>query len=236
MRTTLEREEQQTDTEITLGMTSLLGIFFGLVLICGIFFGLGYSLGRGSSAHTASAAAETDSSATSANHLPKPSADPAANQNAATSRRNTGAENSAPDEDTSSVTVPTDSDSGQTSAARTPAALPLSAAQPVPRPVLTATQTPAQNSAQARTAPAVPSANASAGPSSSVMVQIAAISRQEDADVLVSALKRKGYSATERSEPQDKLLHVQVGPFASRDEAKAIRAKLLADGYNAIVK
>ena len=34
------------EAEITLGMRSLLGIFFGLVLICGIFFGLGYSVGR----------------------------------------------------------------------------------------------------------------------------------------------------------------------------------------------
>jgi cell division septation protein DedD len=29
---------------------------------------------------------------------------------------------------------------------------------------------------------------------------------------------------------------VQVGPFASRDEARAMRSKLLADGYNAIIK
>src|SRR5271169_436026 len=50
MRSIEETEEQEhTDTEITLGMKSLLGVFFGLVLICGVFFGFGYSLGRGSS-------------------------------------------------------------------------------------------------------------------------------------------------------------------------------------------
>jgi DedD protein len=68
------------------------------------------------------------------------------------------------------------------------------------------------------------------------MVQIAAVSHQEDADVLVSALKSHGFSVTVRNEAQDKLLHVQVGPFASRDQAKAMRQKLLDAGYNAILK
>jgi DedD protein len=68
------------------------------------------------------------------------------------------------------------------------------------------------------------------------MVQIAAVSHQEDANVLVSALQQHGYSVAVRNEPQDKLLHVQLGPFATRDSAKAMRAKLLADGYNAILK
>jgi cell division septation protein DedD len=39
-----------------------------------------------------------------------------------------------------------------------------------------------------------------------------------------------------RSEPQDHLLHVQVGPFANRMQAAEIRQKLLSDGYNAIIK
>jgi len=68
------------------------------------------------------------------------------------------------------------------------------------------------------------------------MVQVAAVSRQEDADVLVSALKKHGYNAVVRNDPKDALLHVQIGPFATRDEARAMRAKLLADGYNAILK
>jgi cell division septation protein DedD len=68
------------------------------------------------------------------------------------------------------------------------------------------------------------------------MVQIAAVSRQEDADVLVAALKKRGYNVIVRNESRDSLLHVQIGPFATRDEAKAMRSKLLADGYNAILK
>lgn len=68
------------------------------------------------------------------------------------------------------------------------------------------------------------------------MVQIAAVAHREDADVLISALKKLGYNASARTESTDNLLHVQVGPFATRDQAKAMRAKLLNDGYNAILK
>jgi cell division septation protein DedD len=68
------------------------------------------------------------------------------------------------------------------------------------------------------------------------MVQIAAVSHSQDADVLVSALDKLGYNASVRSGAADQLLHVQIGPFTTRDEANAMRTKLLNDGYNAILK
>ena len=69
----------------------------------------------------------------------------------------------------------------------------------------------------------------------SFMVQIAAVSSQDVADILAS-LQKKGYSVSVRHEPQDKLLHVQIGPFATRKEAEAMQQRVLADGFNAIVK
>jgi DedD protein len=77
---------------------------------------------------------------------------------------------------------------------------------------------------------------AAAAPSGQPMVQIAAVARREDADVLVNALRQRGYGVVVRVEPQDNLLHVQVGPFADRGQAVAMRQKLLSDGYNAIIK
>jgi cell division septation protein DedD len=68
------------------------------------------------------------------------------------------------------------------------------------------------------------------------MVQIAAVSNRDDANVLVGALRKLGYNASARTETGDNFLHVQIGPFNSRDEAKAMRARLLSDGYNAILK
>ena len=73
-------------------------------------------------------------------------------------------------------------------------------------------------------------------PNGTTMVQVAAVSHQEDADTLIAALKKKGYAVFIRNEPQDHLLHVQIGPFATRKDADVMRLRLLSDGYNAIVK
>jgi cell division septation protein DedD len=67
-------------------------------------------------------------------------------------------------------------------------------------------------------------------------VQVAAVSKQEDADALVEALKGHQYQAFVASPGADKLFHVQVGPFADIKDAEATRAKLVADGYNPILK
>jgi cell division septation protein DedD len=72
--------------------------------------------------------------------------------------------------------------------------------------------------------------------SAGLMVQIAAVSHAEDASVLVAALRRRGYAVTARREPADSLIHVQVGPFANRNDANAMCQRLLGDGYNAIVQ
>ena len=71
---------------------------------------------------------------------------------------------------------------------------------------------------------------------SSLMVQIAAVSHPEDAGVLVNALRKHGYAVTARREPADGLIHVQIGPYSNRNDANAVRVKLLNDGYNAIVQ
>ena len=68
-------------------------------------------------------------------------------------------------------------------------------------------------------------------------VQVAAVSRQEDAESLVEALKKKQYPAfTANNSSADKFYHVQVGPYADLKEAEGMRTRLIADGYNPIVK
>ena len=79
-------------------------------------------------------------------------------------------------------------------------------------------------------------ASMGAAPGQSVMVQIAAVSHKEDADVLIGALRKRGYAVTSRREPADSLIHVRVGPFTNITDANATRQKLLNDGYNASVQ
>jgi cell division septation protein DedD len=103
--------------------------------------------------------------------------------------------------------------------------------QAAPIAAQTAPQSQSQISSQPQAA-AMPSPSATG----TALVQVAAVSHQEDADLLVAALKKRGYNVFIRQEPQDKLLHVQIGPFATKKDAEAMRQHLLADGYNAIVK
>lgn len=67
-------------------------------------------------------------------------------------------------------------------------------------------------------------------------VQVAAVTKQEDADALVEALKTKQYPAFAATASPDKLFHVQCGPYADIKEAEAMRTKLISDGYNPILK
>jgi DedD protein len=78
-----------------------------------------------------------------------------------------------------------------------------------------------------------PAAPAAAG---SFIVQVAAVSTQQIADIEVAALRKDGYDVVVRHEPQDALFHVQLGPFADKKDAEAMRQRILADGFNAIVK
>jgi DedD protein len=67
-------------------------------------------------------------------------------------------------------------------------------------------------------------------------VQVAAVSKQEDADALVDALKKKQYTAFAANAPGDKLFHVQVGPYSDIKDAESARGQLVKDGYNPILK
>ncbi len=229
----VEEDEETTAREITLSTASLLGIFFGLVLICGVFFGFGYSMGRGTGQGAqaaslgngpASSAAQSDESTAAANQPPAPAPQdnvqvPAKTPPPVVAKHDKG-----------------DDDASAEDAAAAPP-------KHVNQALVAATEAPAPIKPSARIVPApstvasTPAPVAAPAPGTGQpMVQIAAVARQEDADVLVSALRQRGYGVVVRSEPQDKLLHVQVGPFADRTQATAIKQKLLSDGYNAIIK
>ena len=68
------------------------------------------------------------------------------------------------------------------------------------------------------------------------VVQVAAVSKREDADLLVSALQKKQYPVFVGNGPGDALFHVQVGPFTDPKDAETMRTRLVGEGYNPIVK
>ena len=234
------RAEQ--DREFTLSTGTVLGIFFALALVCAVFFGFGYSMGRKSGV---ASAADTAASSTAAPDaapeaaVAKPSAGTPAIQaipgymsasQADAANRNANAQTARPSASAAPTTVVVTEAPVPRVAKPAPAAAEATNEQPA-APVV---RKPHARLAQPAAVPQAPPAPAPGATGN--YVQIAAVSHQEDADVLLSALKRRGYAVFERPGDTDKLIHVQVGPFATKKDADAMRQKLLGDGYNAIVK
>ena len=216
-------QDHGQDRELTISSTTLLAIFFGLVLVCGLFFGLGYTLGR----RSPSEASQLPSAAASTND-PEPSIS-ASKPSAASQPAETA--------------PPADPQTTDTSDTATSPAAAETQSDSLPAKTLETTATPAPQTVKAAlplaTQPTESQASAtppSVAVPSGIMVQIAAISNPADADVLVSALQKHGYTVTARHSSGDPLIHVQVGPFSNRADAIAMRQKLLGDGYNAILK
>ena len=100
-----------------------------------------------------------------------------------------------------------------------------------------ASATPAPGESPAKAAGDAATAAPAQSTPGSYFVQVAAVTRQEDADSLVEALKKKQYPAfTVNNTSADKFYRVQVGPYTDFKEADATRARLISDGYNPIVK
>jgi cell division septation protein DedD len=210
----------QQDTEIVLGTGKLLVIFFAAVVLCGAFFGMGYSVGRSSVPLTAQAG-----------DLAQPQSPPVANGVAKPNAGVTVVKPAAPDCATSATGC-----TPEQLAANSAAAKPAEKTPDAPGDDAQAESTaPPQKPLLDVNAKATPPELAS--PGSGIMVQVAAVSKQEDADALVNALKRKNYPVLMvPGSNNDRLFHVQVGPFAKLQDAEAARARLSNDGYNAIVK
>jgi DedD protein len=221
-RTDLENETA-ADREISLGTANILGIFFALALVIAGFFGFGYTLGR-KSAQDSSAPSGAYSGSNFSSFKPAAGSLPGQPQAAPVAAPIAAMEQPTP------LTPPPPSVVVNTQApAQTPSA---TTEQTAPR----SSAETASNAAPKPVAapPLAPAPNLYA--SGNFVVQVAAVSNQDLADIELATLKKKGYNVVVRNEPQDKFLHVVIGPFAARRDAEAMRLRVLDDGFNAIVK
>jgi DedD protein len=202
------------DTEITLGTGKLLVLFFGLVAICAVFFALGYSLGRKSEPTVTTASAASPQIAPSA---AKPGGSAPGQTPPMTFYKAVEQKDANPE-----LTPPaSDARSGAKTEAKSDTKTD------------TATSATSANDQTQAANPPDPATVLSTG----YFVQVAAVSKQDDADALVDALKKKQYPAFVASASSaDKLFHVQVGPFSDIKDAEAMRARLISDGYSPILK
>jgi cell division septation protein DedD len=206
--------DSSQDTEITLGTAKLLGLFFGLVIICAVFFALGYTLGRKSDAGLAAAGTAVPLTTTSTGHKP-------AGSSTAQPPAPMTFYKAVEQKDANAQLTPASPGTASTSPAT--ADQPAAASSP-------GTQSPGSQTAN-------PNDPMSAIPAAGYFVQVAAVTKQDDAAALVDALKKKQYPAFVASNSStDKLFRVQVGPFSDVKDAETMRSRLINDGYNPILK
>ena len=236
--------EDEPPRDLVLGAPALLGIFLSVSLVCAVCFGFGYSSGHG--LHTAPP------------HIPQPLTGDLAQDTA-------GQSAIPPDNDAYAKPTPDTPPPANTApdAALPPREsqpdVPSSPVIPAPVPSMPRSETaptvttrptpyhaaPAPESAAVappisagpvQATPAPVTATPAPQPVSDVMVQIAAVSRAADAESLAQALRHDGFAATVRTSLTDGFFHVQIGPFADMNAAKAMRSRLAGDGYNAFIK
>ena len=196
------------DTEITLGTGKLLFLFFGLVGVCALFFALGYSLGRKSEPSLAANVPATPQVSSNTSKASGTATNPAQPMTFYKAVEQKDAN--------AQLTPPADAKTDTNAAAATNSTTTSAPAA-----------TPAASSNDA--APILPL--------SGYFVQVAAVSKQEDAEALVDALKKKDYPAFVAPQATtDKLFRVQLGPFGDVKEAEAMRTRLIGDGYSPILK
>jgi cell division septation protein DedD len=225
----LEAAESGQDTELTLGGGTLFVLGCGLLVLCTVFFSIGYFVGHRGSQGTARGSSPSSDS--------KPLAIPTGSGN------KPGAAGQPPPRPQASATVDA-STSDPSASARSPieehSAVVASNPGAPQAHVNSASDSQVHSALVGQTGSAQPESALQVQPAMAKvqgwMVQIAAVSHAEDAEVLVNALRKRGYAVTARREVSDNLIHVQTGPFESRNDAIEMRQKLLNDGYNAIVE
>jgi cell division septation protein DedD len=71
-------------------------------------------------------------------------------------------------------------------------------------------------------------------------IQVVASRTRQDAETLVKILRGRGFPVflvtPESAHVSDRLYRVQVGPFASRNEAERVRGKLSQQGFKPFIR
>jgi DedD protein len=211
----------------------VIGLFLLMLLFSGVFFTLGYVMGRNQ--YDGQVRAATTGSRTPDTIV--------ATKNNLTAQTPSPAE--PPENESDPATASNKSDwefyNNNTPAKREPRL------DPAPK----SSNTPAAKSVdtRARVEPATPAPVATpvtitaksskpvaavpASSSSTILLQVAAVSRQDDALSIASSLQKKRFPATVLAPQKDKFYRVQVGPYKDQKSADAAKKGLEGAGFKA---
>lgn len=196
---------------------TVLAIFFAATLVFAVFFGLGYSFRRGGSSKPGFSTANLSAAFPAAIPIGITSHSTSVNP-VAVSKAPPKLAYVAPIRNPVAVEAAT---AGQTSPRKTIARI------APPTAAVAAVAIPAKTQ---------PSVDVRAISSAKYMVQVGAIGNHKDAQRLVTQLRKHGMRAGIYPAKHDKFLHVQLGPFATIDQAQAARHRAMTNGFHAILK
>jgi cell division septation protein DedD len=207
----------------------VIGLFLLMLVFSGVFFALGYVMGRN----------QYDGQVRAANNG-MGGAEPvlSAKPDVAPKKTVTPAKDSTDSDPATSTT----SDStwnfyDKEKSSKVPPHLePVPKTSPTPPP---SKQVNARSSAPPPVAPRTPversTANTPLIPSGAIVLQVAALAKQDDALALAGSLQKKHFSAYVQPPHKDKYYRVQVGPFKDQKSADAAKKGLESAGFKAFV-
>jgi len=211
----------------------VIGLFLLMLLFSGVFFTLGYVMGRNQydgQVRAATTGSRTPDTVVSTKNnvtakTPSP-AEPAVNESdPATASNKSDWEfynnNSPAKREPRLDAAPKSSNTPAAKSVNTPARV----EPPTPAPVATPVTITAKSS---KPVAAVPASS-----SSTILLQVAAVSRQDDALSIASSLQKKRFPATVLAPQKDKFYRVQVGPYKDQKSAEAAKKALEGAGFKA---
>ncbi|HET9400294.1 MAG TPA: SPOR domain-containing protein [Candidatus Acidoferrales bacterium] len=234
--------------DVVLESRHLIGLFVVIVVIFGVVFSLGYELGRNQvGTHVQAAAAPPDSDATAPEPALKPEVitNPASSAAMSSAKPQTGGDKigsqpAAPASDwdfyksadsnppPAHLEKPAKTERVSSAASQPTATQPkttIHSARTKPVPILAPVKTTKS-----------PSMDAPLLPHGSILLQVAALTRQSDALSMAQVLHQKHFSAIVVPPGTDHYYHVQVGPYRDVNAANHAREALEKAGFNSIIK
>jgi cell division septation protein DedD len=207
----------------------VIGLFLLMLVFSGVFFALGYVMGRNQ--YDGQVRAATNGMG---------NAEPVLNAKPDVAPKRTAAPSS--DSADSDPATSTTSDSTWNFYGKDKSAKVAPHLEPVPKTSPTppaSKQVNARSSAPPAVAPHAPversSASAPLIPNGAIILQVAALAKQDDALALAGSLQKRHFAAYVQPPRKDKYYRVQVGPFKDQKSADAAKKGLESAGFKAFV-
>jgi len=221
-------KEKKNGGDFVLESRHLVGLFLLLVVIFGVVFTLGYLLGR----------SQNDAGLRAAVAKPGDAKPPAAPESANSANKPENVEPPPSQKNSDwdfyhSAEPKTTEDHLQPAPKAVAPAKPSATLKAAPKSATSSQSVPARSGVSPQSSAPM---NGPLIPKGNIMLQVAALLRQEDALALAQALQQKKFPAFVITPSTDKYYRVQVGPYADAQTATIARQDLEAKGFKSIVK